>query len=125
MNPKPKFKNIDEYISLYPAEIQPVLEELREIIRKAAPATEEVISYQMPAFKQNGILVYFAAWKDHIGFYPTSSGISAFQKELTKYKYSKGAVQFPTNKKLPSGLITEIVKHRVKEDLAKQKRKQK
>lgn len=125
MNPKQKFKNIDDYISLYPEETQLVLKELREIIRKAAPGAEEVISYHMPAFKLNGVLVYFAAWKDHIGFYPTSSGISAFQKELTKYKFSKGAVQFPLNKKLPKGLITKIVKYRVIENRARQKGKQK
>ena len=125
MNPKQKFKNIDDYISLYPEETQLVLKELREIIRKAAPGADEVISYHMPAFKLNGVLVYFAAWKDHIGFYPTSSGISAFQKELTKYKFSKGAVQFPLNKKLPKGLITKIVKYRVIENRARQKGKQK
>jgi uncharacterized protein YdhG (YjbR/CyaY superfamily) len=123
MEPKPKFRNIDEYICIASKEAQPLLEGLRLTIHKAAPDAEEVISYQMPAFKQNGVLVFFAAWKDHIGFYPTSSGITAFKKELSKYKNSKGAVQFPLDKKLPLGLITKIVKYRVKENLAKKKKR--
>jgi len=115
----PKYTSIDEYIAFSSKEMQPKLEELRQIILDAVPKAEEVISYQMPAFKQNGMLVYFAAWKCHIGFYPTSSGISAFNKELTKYKCSKGAVQFPLDKKLPKGLITRIVNYRIKENLNK------
>ncbi|MBI3125914.1 MAG: DUF1801 domain-containing protein [Ignavibacteriales bacterium] len=99
-----------------------MLESLRQTIRKAAPKAEEVVSYQMPAFKQNSVLVYFAAFKNHIGFYPTSSGIAAFKEEISKYKNSKGAVQFPLDKKLPLGLVTKIVKFRVKEDLAKRKK---
>ena len=119
---KTKFQTIDEYISLFPKDVQILLESMRQTIRKAAPKAEEVISYQMPAFKQNGVLVYFAAFKNHIGFYPTSSGIAAFKEEISKYKNSKGAVQFPLDKKLPLGLITKIVQYRVKEDLAKRKK---
>lgn len=122
MDSKIKFSSIDEYICLFPKDVQASLETLRQTIRKAAPKAEEVIGYQMPAFKQNSVLVYFAAFKNHIGFYPTSSGIEAFKKEISKYKNSKGAVQFPIDKKLPLGLITKIVKFRVKEDLAKRKK---
>ncbi|MDP2038262.1 MAG: DUF1801 domain-containing protein [Ignavibacteria bacterium] len=122
MNPRTKPQNIDEYILSFPKDVQAMLESLRQTIRKAAPKAEEVISYQMPAFKQNGVLVYFAAFKNHIGFYPTSSGIAAFKEEISKYKNSKGAVQFPIDKKLPLGLVTKIVKYRVKENLSKQKR---
>lgn len=122
MDTKTKFQNIDEYISLFPKDVQVMLESLRQTIRKAAPTAEEVISYQMPTFKLNGNLVHFAAYKNHVGFYPTPTGIEAFKKELTKYKSSKGAVQFPIDEKLPLGLITKIVKYRVKENLSKQKR---
>jgi uncharacterized protein YdhG (YjbR/CyaY superfamily) len=90
-----------------------VLQELREIIRKAAPKAEEVISYKMPAYKLNGMLVYFAGYKNHVGFYPTSSGIKNFSDEFGDYKWSKGAVQFPLKEKLPKALITRIVKHRI------------
>src|SRR6478609_1185314 len=117
--------NIDQYISTFPEDTQLLLEKLREIIKKAAPKAEEVISYKMPAFKQNGVLVYFAGYKSHIGFYPTGSGIKAFQEEISKYKNSKGAVQFPLDKPLPVGLITKMVKYRVKEDQEKAKTKAK
>lgn len=116
-----KFNNIDEYISLQAKEVQQLLNELRAIILKAAPKAEETISYQMPTFRLNGNLVHFAAYKNHIGFYPTPSGISAFQNGFVKYKFSKGAVQFPINEKLPKVLITKIVKHRVRENLIKKK----
>jgi len=86
-------------------------------MREAAPEAVEVISYQMPAFKLNGILVYFAAFKNHIGFYPTSSGIEQFKKELSPYKWSKGAVQFPLDKPIPFALVKKIVIFRVKENL--------
>lgn len=98
-----------------------MLEELRQAIKLAAPAAEEVISYQMPAFKYHGVLVYFAAYKHHIGVYPTSSGIAAFKKELSVYKGAKGSVQFPLDKPLPLALIKKIVKFRVKENLEKRK----
>jgi uncharacterized protein YdhG (YjbR/CyaY superfamily) len=111
-----KNTNIDEYISGFPEPTQQQLQQMRSIIRKAAPKAEEVISYAMPAFKANGILVYFAGYEHHIGFYPTGSGITAFQKEIADYKSSKGAVQFPIDKPLPVALITRMVKFRVKQD---------
>ncbi len=109
-------RNIDEYITGCPEDIQGKLTELRETIKKAAPGAEEKISYQMPAFTLNGILVYFAAQTRHIGFYPTSSGVKAFIKELGNYKTSKGAIQFPLDKTLPLELIARIVKFRVLEN---------
>ena len=118
-----KPKNIDEYISSFPRETQQLLKQLRAIIKKNAPKAEEVISYQMPAFKLNGIVVYFAGYENHIGFYPTASGINAFKKEIEGYKNSKGAVQFPLDKPLPLKLIAQIVKFRVKENLEKTKGK--
>lgn len=110
---------IDEYIAGFPKDIQIILEQLRTTIRKAAPEAEEVISYQMPAFKLSGMLVYFAGYKNHIGFYPTPSAIEAFKKELSEYKGAKGSVQFPLEKPLPLKLITKIVKFRVIENLEK------
>ena len=120
-----KYKDIDNYIASFPEETQMVLDKMRDIIKKAAPKAVEVISYGMPAFKMHGVLVFFAAWKTHIGFYPHSSGIAAFKKELSIYKNSKGAVQFPMEKPLPAGLITKIVKFRIKEDMLKAKTKKK
>ena len=113
-----KTLTIDEYISTFPKDVQSILEKLRQTIRKAAPDAEEAISYQMPTFKLRGNLVYFAAFKNHIGFYPTSSGVAAFKKELSSYETSKGAVRFPNDKPLPLSLIRRIVKYRVKENLA-------
>ena len=112
-------KNIDEYIASFPEDIQKILEKLRVVIRKAAPKAEETINYEMPTFTLNGNLVHFAAYKNHIGFYPTPSGIDAFKKELSLYKGAKGSVQFPIDKPLPWALITKIVKFRVKENLEK------
>lgn len=112
-------KNIDAYIAGFSANAQKLLLQLRSTIKKAAPKAEEVISYSMPAFRQNRILVYFAAYKNHIGFYPMASGIAAFKKELSVFKGAKGSVQFPIDQPLPIGLITKIVKFRVKEDLEK------
>jgi uncharacterized protein YdhG (YjbR/CyaY superfamily) len=117
-----RYKSIDEYIKTFPPDIQNILEKIRQIIRKAAPEAKEVISYQMPAFRLNGILVYFAAHKNHIGFYPTASGIAAFKEELSSYQWSKGAVQFPFDKSIPFDLLKRIVELRVKENLAKQKK---
>ena len=111
--------NIDEYISGFPKETQKILEQLRATIKKAAPKADEVISYSIPAFKLNGMLVWFAAYSNHIGFYPRGSGIEAFKKELSIYKGAKGSVQFPLDKPLPSGLIAKIVKFRVTENLQK------
>lgn len=113
--------NIDEYIAQFPDHIQIKLREIRATIKKAAPDAEEKISYQMPAFTLKGILVYFAAQTNHIGFYPTSSGIKAFQKELAGYKTGKGSIQFLSDKPLPLGLISKIVKFRIKENLEKAK----
>ena len=116
-------KDIDEYIRLFPDDIQALLQSLRQTIREAAPDAKETISYQMPAFKQNGILVYFAAFKKHIGFYPTSSGIEAFREELSAYEGSKGTVRFPIDKPLPLDLVRDIVKFRVRENLEKQRKR--
>ena len=120
-----KSNGIDHYIINFPKKTQELLETMRSTIRKAAPKAEEVISYKMPAFKYHGILVYFAAYKNHIGFYPTSSGIAAFKKEVSVYKGSKGTVQFPLDKPLPLGLIAKIVKFRVNENLENSKNKTK
>ena len=116
MKSKPVAKNIDAYISDFPEVVREQLETLRQAIKSAAPKSVEVISYGMPAFKQNKVLVYFAGYKNHIGFYPTGTGITAFEKEISKYKYSKGAVQFPIDAKLPLALIKRIVKFRVFQD---------
>ncbi len=116
-----QYITIDEYIQTFPENIQAILEKMRQTIRKAAPESTETISYRMPAFKLNSILVYFAAAKNHIGFYPTASPIVAFQKELSPYKTSKGAIRFPLDKPIPYGLVEKIVKFRVKENLAKTK----
>ena len=114
-----KPENVEEYIAGFPKNTQILLEQIRATIVKAAPQAEEVISYQMPAYKHNGILVYFAAYKNHIGFYPTASGIEAFKKELSVYKGAKGSVQFPLDKPMPLNLISKIVKFRVKKNLEK------
>ncbi len=111
-------QTIDEYLINFPANIQVILEELRATIRKAAPEATETISYQMPTFTLHGNLVHFAAYKNHIGFYPAPSGIAAFQKELASYKGAKGSVQFPLDQPLPLALISQIVTFRVKENLA-------
>jgi uncharacterized protein YdhG (YjbR/CyaY superfamily) len=116
-------RNIDEYIAAFPEEVRPMLEQLRETIRKAAPAAEETINYAMPTFKLNGNLVHFAGYKKHIGFYPAPSGITAYKKELSAYTLSKGAIQFPLDKPLPLGVVTKIVKFRVKEQQQKSKTK--
>jgi uncharacterized protein YdhG (YjbR/CyaY superfamily) len=111
--------NIDAYISQFPADVQNLLNELRATIQEAAPDAEETISYAMPTFRLKGNLVHFAAYKNHIGFYPAASGIKAFSKELSQYKGAKGSVQFPLDKPLPLDIVSEIVKFRVKENLEK------
>ena len=118
---KKEFKTIDEYIAIFPKNIQATLQEMRQGVKEAAPQAEEVISYQMPAFKQNGILVYFAALKNHISFFPTSSGVAAFKEELAGCVTSKGTVQFPLDKPLPIELVKRIVRFRVKENLSNKK----
>lgn len=113
-----EIKSIDDYINQFPDDIKNRLVTIRTAIKKAAPKSVEVISYGMPAFKQNKVLVYFAAGKNHIGFYPTPKPIVVFSKELEGYKTSKGAIQFPLDKKIPLTLISKITKYRVKEDIA-------
>ena len=118
-----KPKDIDEYVSSFPAETQEALEQLRAAIKKAAPAAEEVISYGMPAFKLNGMLVWFGGYSKHIGFYPRVLAIAPFRKELSIYNGAKGSVQFPIGKPLPLSIIRKIVKFRVKENLERAKKK--
>jgi len=114
--------NTDEYISAFPAETQHLLEQIRTIIKSVAPDANEVISYSMPAFKLNGILVYFAGYKNHIGLYPLASGIEVFKDELAGFKWAKGSIQFPLNKPLPVDLITRIVSFRANENRQKKKK---
>ena len=118
---RPKFQNIDEYISSFPEKTQKILQKLRKIISDSAPDAKEAISYQIPTFKLNGNLVHFAAYKNHIGFYPTPSGIEAFKQELSPYEVSKGTVRFPLNKPIPFELVRKIVEFRVKENIEKRK----
>jgi uncharacterized protein YdhG (YjbR/CyaY superfamily) len=116
---KAGYSSIDAYIATFPKDVQEILEALRATIRAAAPDAEEKISYQMPTFALNGNLVHFAVLKNHIGFYPTSSGIEAFKQELSPYAGTKGAVRFPITQPLPLDLISRIVHFRVAENLAK------
>lgn len=117
------YASIDAYIAEFPPEIQEKLETLRRTIREAAPEAKEIISYQMPTFYLNGNLVHFAAFKQHIGFYPAPSGIEAFKEELAAYKGAKGSVQFPLDKPLPLELVSRIVAFRVEENKGKGKKK--
>ncbi len=114
---------IEEYIADFPKDIQKILEELRATIRKAAPEAEETINYAIPTFTLNGNLVHFAAFKNHVGFYPAPSGIKAFEKELSVYEGAKGSIKFPLDKPLPLSLVSKIVKFRVKENVEKAKAK--
>ena len=116
---KVTYKTIDEYILQFSPEIQEILETLRKVIKESAPYAEEKISYQMPTFVLHGNLVHFAAYKNHIGFYPTPSGINEFKDELSEYKGAKGSVQFPIDKLLPYELISRIVEFRVDENIRK------
>jgi len=118
-NEKKEYSTIDEYVRCFPSEIQKKLEEIRAAVKAIAPDAEEKISYQMPTFYLNGNLVHFAAFKDHIGFYPIPSGIEAFEQELKEYKRGKGSVQFPLNQPLPMELIRRIVEFRVEENRRK------
>jgi uncharacterized protein YdhG (YjbR/CyaY superfamily) len=120
---KKQLKTIDEYIAAFPKEVQEVLEKIRSAIRESAPKAEEAISYGIPAFRLNGSRgsVYFAGWKNHIGFYPTPSGIEAFKKELAPFKQEKGSVQFPLDKPIPYDLVKKIGRYRVTENLEKGK----
>ncbi|MES2014363.1 MAG: DUF1801 domain-containing protein [Patescibacteria group bacterium] len=114
-----KYSDINAYIADYPKDVQLLLRKMRAAIRKAAPKAEEAISYGIPTYKLSGNLVHFGAFKDHVSFFPTSSGTAAFEKEISKYKVSKGTIQFPLDKPLPLGLITKIVRFRVRENLKK------
>lgn len=113
---KKEFKSIDEYILSFPQDMQIRLEKIRNLIKILAPDAEEKISYKMPSFFLNGALVWYAGYDRHIGFYPKASGIEAFKTELSKYKYSKGSIQFPLTESLPLDLIKKIVKFRIKEN---------
>ena len=124
-----KPKDIDSYISQFPAEVQTILEKVRATIRQAAPEAKETISYLMPAFKQHGILVYFAAWEKHIGMYPPLSGNKTLEKAIARYAGPKGNLQFPVDEPIPYDLIERIVKLRLRQDSAnaaarRKKRKQ-
>ena len=114
-----QFRTIDEYIASFPNNIQDFLKTLRKTIKESAPMAKESINYGIPTFKLNGNLVHFAAFKNHIGFYPTPSAILVFKKELTPFKQAKGSIQFPIDTPLPLQLIKKIVQYRIKENLSK------
>ena len=114
---------VNEYIATFPKEVQQLLNQLRKTIKAAAPKADEVISYAMPGYKYYGMLVYFAGYKNHIGFYGTPTAHESFKKELAIYKSGKGSVQFPLDKPLPVKLITKIIKFRVQQNIEKEKLK--
>lgn len=114
--PRKKFKTIDDYLSAWPKSVRDKLVTLRKAIKQAAPQAEEAISYNIPAFKLNGMLVWYAAFGKHIGFYPRTSAMAKFRRELVRYKTSKGAIQFPLEKPIPVSLVKKIVKFRVREN---------
>jgi len=118
-----QFKTIDEYISTFPEDVRKILNTLRQTIKEVAPDAEETINYQIPTFTLHGNLVHFAAFENHIGFYPTPSGMEAFKKELSGYKGAKGSVQFPIDQPLPLPLIRKIVEYRVKENVERNLKK--
>ena len=124
MESKPA-RDIDDYISRYPKDVQVILRKMRLAIHKVAPAASERISYQIPTFYLQGNLVHFAAFSKHVSFFPTSSGVAKFQKELTKYKTSKGTIQFQLDQPIPYDLLRRIVVFRVKENLKRAKKKAK
>lgn len=121
MTEKVKFANIDQYHEQFEGLVLEKLNQIRQIINSIAPEAKEVISYNMPAFKQNGIVVYYAAFSKHLGFYPTPSAINMFGEELSGFKTSKGAVQFPFTEELPAELIRKMVIFRINEDMIKGK----
>lgn len=121
---KTKYESVEEYLSSLPSEVKVLMEGLRNTIKKAAPEAEELISYNMPAFKYHGILVYYAAHKNHIGFYPGSSVVTdIFKDDLKNYETSKGTVQFPFEKAIPLRLVNKIVKYRIKQNFEREKKK--
>jgi len=117
--------DIDEYIAAFPEAVQEILEQVRATIKKAAPHAKEAIKYAMPTFTAHGNLVHFAAFKNHIGFYPAPTGIESFEKELSRYKTGRGSVQFPLDKPMPAGLITRIVKFNSWKDAERAAKKKK
>ncbi|MCE1253510.1 MAG: DUF1801 domain-containing protein [Anaerolineae bacterium] len=119
MPDKPAPQTIDEYIAAFPAEIQDILQQIRAVVHQEAPEASEAISYGMPTFKLNGNLVHFAAFKNHIGFYPTPTGIDAFKEALSAFKGAKGSVQFPLDQPMPFDLIRDIVRFRIGENQKK------
>jgi len=121
-NTRPAYSTIDEYIAGFPAEIQEKLQAIRRIIHETAPEATEKISYQMPTFFLNGNLVHFAAFKNHIGFYPAPTGLDAFKDEIAQYPHSKGAVQFPLDRPVPFDLVRRIVVFRREENLKKKRK---
>ncbi|MBS1598913.1 MAG: DUF1801 domain-containing protein [Bacteroidetes bacterium] len=125
MKPGDKFESVDQYLSVFPASTKKMLKEMRKTIKAAAPDAEELISYNMPAFKQEGMLVYYAGYAGHIGFYPVSSAIREFKEDLAGYELSKGTIRLPLDKPLPLKLITKIVKFRVQENMKKSELKMK
>ena len=125
MPDKTRSKDIDKFIAGFPKEVREMLEKVRETIREAAPEAEETINYGIPTFTLKGNLVHFSGFKNHIGFYPTPSGIEKFKKELSAYEMAKGSVKFPLDQPVPYDLITKIVKFRVKENLEKAEAKRK
>jgi uncharacterized protein YdhG (YjbR/CyaY superfamily) len=122
---KTRFQTVEEYISTFPAKTQTALKKMRKTIKSAAPKADEIISYNMPAYKLNGMLVYFAGYEKHIGFYAIPSGIKAFANELKGYKVSKGTVQFPLTEPIPEDLVARMVKFRVKENEERAKTQEK
>jgi uncharacterized protein YdhG (YjbR/CyaY superfamily) len=116
-------KSIDDYIGDFPKDVQRILRKLRSTIKKAAPQAQETISYQIPTFTLRGYLVHFAAFKDHVSLFPTSSPMKTFQTELSPYKVSRGTIQFPLDRPLPLTLVSRIVKFRVRENVARYRRK--
>lgn len=118
-----KYETVDEYIASFPPDVQKRLEEIREAIREKAPDAQEAIAYGIPTFKLNGNLVHFAAFRQHLGFYPGGpSAIEAFKKDLTKYELSKGTIRFPLDEETPLALVKRIVEFRVKENTARKKK---
>lgn len=120
-----KFTTIDEYIALFPEDVQEKLKKIRSVIKAAAPHATETISYQMPAFKLYGILVYFAAFANHVSFFPTSSGVAKFKEELVGFETSKGTIRFPLDKPIPYDLIDRITTFRVQENVEKSQKRSK
>lgn len=120
---KEDHRTVDEYIIRFPSNIQNILQKIRQLIKDLAPNAEETISYQIPTFKLNGNLVHFAAYRTHIGFYPTPSALEEFKKELSKYKLGKGTIQFPIDEPIPYDLIKKIVEFRINENLKRNNQK--